>query len=236
MKVQIERNFPLPASAEVSWAFLQDIEAVTVCMPGAKIVERVDESHYKGTVAVRVGPASMSFKGTVEVKDIDAATRSLRLVGKGTDSTGSSGASMDLLARIDSVDAGSSTLVGDSTVAMSGRAATFGGRMMNSVADQVLKQFAENFMARVAEIEAQRSAPAAAAMETAAATTAGTAGVGTGSTGSSPGEPSSAALPQALPRTAPLPARPPSTELNGLTLMWAVLKDWLRGLFAGKKA
>ena len=91
MKVQIEKKFELPAGADVAWAFLQDIEAVTSCMPGAKIVERIDESHYKGTVSVKVGPASMSFKGTVEVSGIDPATRTLRLVGKGTDSTGSSG-------------------------------------------------------------------------------------------------------------------------------------------------
>ena len=32
---------------------------------------------------------------------------------------------------------------------MSGKAAAFGGRMMNSVADQVLKQFAANFAAQV---------------------------------------------------------------------------------------
>ncbi len=215
MKVQIEKKFDLPAGADVAWAFLQDIEAVTSCMPGAKIVERVDESHYKGTVSVKVGPASMSFKGTVEVSGIDAATRTLRLVGKGTDSTGSSGASMDLLARIDAVDASHSTLVGDSTVSMSGRAATFGGRMMISVADQVLKQFADNFSARVGEIEAART-PAAPA--------------------SASGEGAGAA--SASPPAAPASPRPaaPATELNGLALMWAVLKDWLSGLFGGKKA
>ena len=224
MKVQIEKKFELPAGADVAWAFLQDIEAVTSCMPGAKIVERVDESHYKGTVSVKVGPASMSFKGTVEVSGIDAATRTLRLVGKGTDSTGSSGASMDLLARIDAVDASHSTLVGDSTVSMSGRAATFGGRMMNSVADQVLKQFADNFSARVGEIEAAR-APAAAA----------SAGVdGAASTSATSSLSPSAAAPAALP-TSPRAAAP-ATELNGLALMWAVLKDWLSGLFGGKKA
>ncbi len=217
MKVQIEKKFELPAGADVAWAFLQDIEAVTSCMPGAKIVERVDESHYKGTVSVRVGPASMSFKGTVEVSGIDAATRSLRLLGKGTDTTGSSGASMDLLARIDTVDARNSTLVGDSTVAMSGRAATFGGRMMNSVADQVLKQFADNFASRVAEIELAR----APAVPVASAT------------GAAPAGADAAATP---PLTPPPTPRPAATELNGLALMWAVLKDWLSGLFGGKKA
>ena len=42
---------------------------------------------------------------------------------------------------------------------MSGKAAAFGGRMMSTVADQVLKQFADNFAARVG---AMRSAGAAA--------------------------------------------------------------------------
>ena len=40
---------------------------------------------------------------------------------------------------------------------MSGKAAAFGGRMMNAVADQVLKQFAENFAAAGAD-RSQRSA------------------------------------------------------------------------------
>jgi len=41
-----------------------------------------------------------------------------------------------------------------SEVSMSGKAAAFGGRLINSVADQVLDQFARNFAARVASVEA----------------------------------------------------------------------------------
>ena len=37
--------------------------------------------------------------------------------------------------------------------------------MMNTVADQILKQFADNFAAQVSAIEAQRAAPAAAPAE-----------------------------------------------------------------------
>lgn len=260
MKVQLERSFVLPASADVAWAFLQDIEAVTVCMPGARITERIDEQHYRGTVAVKVGPASMSFKGTVEVRDIDAGQKSLRLIGKGTDSTGSSGASMDLLARIEAGEARTSTLVGNSTVSMSGKAATFGGRMMNAVADQVLKQFVDNFAARVSEREAGRSpetapketaarqAPSADASpvpsviagaesvpsaDTGAATASLAPSANTGAT-SSPSAPASAGAAPAQRVAAPPP--PLANELNGLALAWAVLKDWLRSLFSGKKA
>ena len=149
MNVTLEKTFPMPGSAQTAWALLQDIEGVASCMPGARITERSDAQHYKGTVAVKFGPASMSFRGEVEVKAIDATSRTLRLIGKGTDSTGSSGASMDLTARIEAVNDSSCNLIGNSEVSMSGKAAAFGGRMMNSVADQVLKQFADNFAAKV---------------------------------------------------------------------------------------
>jgi carbon monoxide dehydrogenase subunit G len=149
MKVELEKSFPLPAPAEAAWALLQDVEAVAGCMPGARITERVDATHYKGTVTVRLGPASMAFRGEVEVKEVDAATRALRLAGRGMDSTGTSGATMDLHARVEAIDAASCRLVGRSEVSVSGKAATFGGRLMQGVAEQVLQQFVANFAQRL---------------------------------------------------------------------------------------
>ena len=148
MKVELKRTFPLPAPAGAAWALLQDIEAVAGCMPGAKITERVDESHYKGTVSVKVGPASLSFRGEIEVKGVDASARTLRLSARGTDTTGGSAASMDLTARIEPSGA-ACNLVGESEVSMSGKAAAFGSRLMGPLADQVLGQFAANFAARL---------------------------------------------------------------------------------------
>jgi len=163
MKVQLDKSFPLSSAPVAAWEFLQNVEAVAGCMPGAAITERIDDKHYKGTVSIKVGPAKMSFRGELEVQDVDPASRSLRLIGKGTDTTGTSGASMDLLARIDSTDDGRSTLVGVSEVSMSGKAAAFGARMMNSVADNIIAQFADNFAAQLAatspaELEAARPA------------------------------------------------------------------------------
>ena len=204
MKVELEKSFPMPGPAEVAWEFLQNIEAVAGCMPGAKITERLDEGRFKGTVTVKIGPATMSFRGEVEVRDIDPGGRSLSLLAKGTDSTGTSGASMDLKARIESAGDGLSNLVGASEVSMSGKAAAFGGRMMNSVADQIMQQFAANFAAQVAALSARRAAPAARA-----------------SAGGAPAD---------VPPSPP----PVANELNGLALAWAVFKDWLRSLFTRK--
>jgi len=171
MKVQLEKSYAMPASADVVWTLLQDIEGVATCMPGAKITERIDATHYKGTVAVKLGPASLSFRGEIEVKGIDAAAKSLHLFAKGTDTTGGSAASMDLAARVEAADGASSNLVGTSEVSMSGKAATFGGRVMGPVADQILGQFAGNFSAKVQAMQAQRAAPGAAPTAAAQAST-----------------------------------------------------------------
>lgn len=169
MKVQLERSFALPGPADAAWAVLRDIDAVAACMPGAKITERIDDTHFKGTVSVKFGPATMGFRGDVEITALDAASMTLRLVGKGTDTTGSSGAAMDLNARVQAVDANASQFVGTSEVSVSGKAAAFGARMMDAVADQVLKQFAANFAARV-QAQPPAAGPASAAPPTAAAT------------------------------------------------------------------
>jgi len=193
----------MPAPAERAWELLRDIERLAACMPGARITERIDERHYKGTVAVRFGPANLSFRGELELAAIDPATRTLRLLGKGTDSSGGSAASLDLTARIDAADAASCRLVGRSEVSLSGRVATFGGRMADAVAGQVLGQFAANFSAALEK----EATPGAAAIAPGSETPTGAA----------------AAVAQEAP-------------LNGLALLWAILRGWLRGLLGGRGA
>jgi hypothetical protein len=204
MKVVLEKVFPLDASPDSAWQLLQDIPTVAGCMPGAKITERVDATHYKGTITVRLGPATMSFKGNIEVLNLDAAARSLHLAGKGTDATGSSAASMDLIA---SVQAAGETceLTGKSEVTMSGKAAALGSRLMGPVADQMLKQFAANFAARLQAFAAQQATPMASD--------------------------ASASAPASVAQQA---TDLPHSELNGLALAWAVLREWLRGIFSRK--
>ena len=91
------------------------------------------------------------------------------MLGKGTDRSGSSGASMDLTARIEAAADGKANLIGNSEVAMTGKAATFGGRMIVPVADQILKQFAAIFADRVQAVAAEAQAhPGQTPPETAA--------------------------------------------------------------------
>jgi carbon monoxide dehydrogenase subunit G len=224
MKVALDKVFPLAATAESAWQLLQDIETVAGCMPGAKITERIDDTHYKGTITVRLGPATMAFKGEIEVLNLDPATRSLHMVGKGSDSTGTSAASMDLTAAVQATGE-TCELAGKSEVTMSGKAAALGGRLMGPVADQMLKQFVANFAARLQALQAPRmeTAEEVADATAATATTAAAPVIAT----------ATATTASKTPEPAGQPAAPPA-ELNGLAMAWAILRDWLRGLFSHK--
>jgi uncharacterized protein len=111
-------------------------------------------------------------------------------------------------------------------VAMSGKAAAFGGRMMNTVADQILKQFVDNFGALAESVSAPQASMAAAdaaPVDAANATASAT---------------SSDASANQTAAAAPITPWPPAraNELNGLSLLWAVVQDWLRRLFSRKTA
>ena len=111
----------------------------------------MDDTHYKGIVKSKIGPAAMTFNGDIEVKALDAAARKLEMLGKGADRSGSS-ASMNLAAHIEpgasaQTSVQTSVLVGTATVTVGGKLAQFGGRLIMPVADAMLAQFADNFRA-----------------------------------------------------------------------------------------
>jgi carbon monoxide dehydrogenase subunit G len=162
MEVKLDKRYPVSASIDQAWAVLSDIRAVGACMPGAQITEQVDDTHYKGTVKTRIGPASMQFNGDIEVLRLDPAQRTLQMLGKGADRGGSS-ASMKLEARIvEGETPGTCVLVGQATVTVSGKLAQFGSRLLVPVSDAMLAQFADQFRAVAAAVAAPTPEPASA--------------------------------------------------------------------------
>ncbi|MFY7915484.1 MAG: SRPBCC family protein [Rubrivivax sp.] len=227
MEVKLDKQYPLEVSVEQAWAVLSDIRAVGSCMPGAQITEQLDDTHYKGTVKTKVGPASMQFGGEIEVLGIDVAARAMQMVGKGADRGGSS-ASMKLSAHIEpGATPQTSVLVGQATVTVSGKLAQFGSRLLVPVSDAMLAQFADNFRAAAAAVPAVAGAAEAAAVAPEALASP-SAGAASSTVGDAPAAPSPVA---AAPVRAPAA---PVKELNALSLMWTVFKSWLAGLFGRK--
>jgi carbon monoxide dehydrogenase subunit G len=170
MEVKLEKRYPVAASVDQAWAVLRDVRATAACMPGAAITEEVDATHYKGSVKSKIGPAMMNFGGEIEVLALDAATKSMQMLGKGADKAGSS-ASMNLAARVEPGEGtADSVLVGTATVVVSGKLAQFGSRLLVPVSDAMLAQFADNFRAAAAAVPvAAAGTPSAAPAATEAA-------------------------------------------------------------------
>ena len=242
MEVKLEKRYAMNASPAQVWTVLRDVRAVAGCMPGAAITEQVDASHYKGNVKVKVGPALAAFAGSIDVLAIDEASQTTQLLGKGADKSGST-ASMNLTARVEPGDSPmQSVLVGDAVVIVNGKFAQFGGRMMVQVSDMILGQFADNF--RIAAAAVPVVAPAASAASAAMAASAATAALAAqAAAGDSTAGAATAAVtapslapptpaPLAMVAAAPLPR--PQTELNGLAIVWMLIKNWFTGLF-GKR-
>jgi carbon monoxide dehydrogenase subunit G len=199
MEVTIDKQYPVAAGLDAAWAILSDVNELATCMPGAQITEVIDPTHYKGSVKVKVGPAVAAFAGTIELLAIDPATRLLKMLGKGADKGGSS-ASMELTATLIAGEGGHCILQGKADVIVNGKFAQFGGRMMSSVSDMILGQFAVTFSQKAAALQA---ATAVQAGEIAA--------------------------------SAPIPAAPVvAKELNGLAILWALIRNFFSGLFGGK--
>ncbi len=210
MEVVLDKQYPVSAGVDAAWTVLANMNELATCMPGAQITSEIDATHFTGSVRVKVGPAVAAFAGTIEILALDPATHTLKMLGKGADKGGSS-ASMELTANLVAIDANSCTLVGHAAVIVNGKFAQFGGRMMGSVSDMILAQFAVVFSQKAAVVQAAL-APAASATP-------------------APGE---SAAPVAA--AAPAPQAPVvAQEFNALGLVWALVKNFFANLFGGKR-
>ena len=218
MEVKLDKQYPLDVDAARAWALLSDLKATAACMPGAEITEQLSDTSYKGGVKVKVGPAVAQFGGTVDVLEKVDAERKVVMRGKGADKGGSS-ASMDLTATIvpDPANPAHCVLNGSAAVIVNGKFAQFGGRMMVQVSEMILGQFVDNFRqaAQALPGAAPESAPAAAQSDAAVGASAASAAA-------------SASAPVAAPPKV-------ASEINGLAIVWALIKGWFGGLF-GKRA
>jgi uncharacterized protein len=209
MEVKLDKQYPLDVDAARAWALLSDLKATAACMPGAEITEQLSDTSYKGGVKVKVGPAVAQFGGTVDVLEKVDAERKVVMRGKGADKGGSS-ASMDLTATIvpDPANPAHCVLNGSAAVIVNGKFAQFGGRMMVQVSEMILGQFVENFRQTAQSMPGGASAPTK--LSSSSAISAATA-------------PTSTVAPKV------------AGEINGLAIVWALIKSWFGGLF-GKRA
>jgi len=228
--MRIENTVEVDAPLDRVWALVNDIPRVAPCMPGAALTGVLDDTAYEGTVAVKLGPLRMSYKGKVVVEEVDEANHSARLTASGRDTKGAGTARASVETRLEPAGDRHTRLHVTSDVQLTGKVASFGrGGAINDVATRLFGQFADCLRAtleaepRAAEAAAatvdDRAAEAPASPAAAQAPTAPAAG---------PAATPSAQAATPAPRPAATPAPRPAEALDAGSLVGTVIKGRLR--------
>jgi carbon monoxide dehydrogenase subunit G len=141
--LEFKETFQLRAPVDRVWRFLLDPVQVVQCMPGARLTHAVDERTYAGEITAKVGPVTTTYFGRATFVDIDEAAHRARIVGQGSETTGSGSARLTLTADVRALDDGGSEVSLSANVDIVGRVMQFGRPMVEGVARQVLRQFIE---------------------------------------------------------------------------------------------
>ncbi len=141
--MDIQNSFDVELPLDQAWMTLLDIQKIAPCMPGAELLEVIDDKTYKGKVSVRLGPVVLAFVGTARLEEIDKSAHRARVRGQGTDSKGRGGANGVVTFALSATPGGtkvdvSTTLNLSGTVAQYGR----GSGIIQDVAAQIVGQFA----------------------------------------------------------------------------------------------
>jgi uncharacterized protein len=143
MALEITKTFTINAAPAAVWAFLTDPQRVARCLPGAAIGEQLDEKTYSGTMTVKVGPVSSSYKGKVTFERLDASTRTAEIRATGQDIRGKGGADLNLTSTLREIAPGKTEVTAVSLVNITGLLAQMGRGMVQDVSDQMFQIFSE---------------------------------------------------------------------------------------------
>ncbi|BBY75265.1 carbon monoxide dehydrogenase subunit G [Mycolicibacterium parafortuitum] len=145
--MELNNEFRVAVPSAKVWEMFTDGERVAPCLPGATLLS-ADGDTFHGAVKVKVGPITVSYKGTATYKEKDVAGQRIVLRAEGKETRGSGTAAATVTAQLK--DEGDATHVGITTdLAISGKAAQFGRGVLADVAGNLIAQFARSLEAEL---------------------------------------------------------------------------------------
>jgi hypothetical protein len=168
MAFEIVKKFVVNAPPAAVWKFLIDPERVASCLPGAAITGKLDEKTYTGTMSMKVGPVSSSYKGKIVFDKLDEASMTAELSGIGQDVKGRGGADLKMKSEVKQNAAGETEVTATSQVNITGILAQMGRGMIQDVSDQMFQIFSQRLRAQLETAPAAPAPVAPAAAEPAA--------------------------------------------------------------------
>jgi carbon monoxide dehydrogenase subunit G len=160
--VKLENSFEVTAPPQAAWDLLMDVPRIIPCMPGAELVETVDDSNWKARMRVKLGPISLSFLTDVSHEEVDEPGRRVTLGAKAREERGRGAASATIASSLSEAE-GRTTVTTVTDLSLTGPAAQFGRGLVQGVAEQLLSSFAECLEQQLAPAtQADATAPAPA--------------------------------------------------------------------------
>lgn len=166
--MELKHSFVIPAGLDKTWAHFQDISAVAACFPGAKVTS-AEGDDFKGTAKVKLGPVALQYSGSGSFVERDEAAHRMVFEAKGRDKRGNGTAGATVTLSFTEVADGTRADVA-TDLAVTGKPAQFGSRMMQEVSDKLLGQFVDCLQQQVTDGEAADGGDPELAQAAAAAT------------------------------------------------------------------
>lgn len=139
--MHLNHEFVVPVPVKQAWDVLLDVERIAPCLPGAT-VSAVEGDSFAGQVKVKVGPITMTYRGTATFVHRDEESHRVTIRADGREARGGGTAAATVEAVLH--DEGETTRVTlDTELAVTGRPAQFGRGVMVDVSNKLLGTFAD---------------------------------------------------------------------------------------------
>jgi uncharacterized protein len=134
--VELDHPFSTGKPIEQNWEAILDLERLIPCVEGGRVIELTSPSAAKAEIMVKMGAMSMTFTGTVEVVEQDAASHRAVLQVKSKEAGGQGYANADVVFALG--DGGGTV---HTAAQITGKAASMGEGVVFSVLDALIKDF-----------------------------------------------------------------------------------------------
>jgi carbon monoxide dehydrogenase subunit G len=141
--MRFENEIKVDQPAAELFAFLTDVERVAPCLPGASIDGR-DGDGYTGSMKVRVGPITGTYKGTMRFLEQDEDALRAVMSARAAEVDGQGHAEAKITTRIEDAGDDASVVRMETDLQMRGRVAQFGRGAMEKISQRMFDEFARN--------------------------------------------------------------------------------------------
>ena len=134
--VELDHSFTSGKPIDETWEAILDLERLVPCVEGGTVLERTGPDAVRAEIKVKMGAMSMTFTGTVEVIEQDAAEHRAVMQVKSREAGGQGHANADVTFALSD---GGGTI--HTAAQITGKAASMGEGVVVSVLDALIKDF-----------------------------------------------------------------------------------------------